>query len=149
MKGKKHYAGCFAEQSAAEHRARELWREHGAPLEAEIVEVVNWLKEQKSQARAAVTDENLGSAGAELPSFQPPENVPGIHWMPSEQCWKAEPPGSAPKQKTSIEDEKQEAREWLERQKRHLASDSCAVKAMASPEGQRCQGWGLTVLGIW
>jgi hypothetical protein len=32
-KGKKHYAGCFTEQSSAEHRARELWREHGAPLE--------------------------------------------------------------------------------------------------------------------
>ena len=38
-KGKKHYAGCFAEQSSAEQRARELWREHGAPLEAPNVAV--------------------------------------------------------------------------------------------------------------
>ena len=36
-KGQKHYAGCFAELSSAEHRARELWRDHGAALEAESV----------------------------------------------------------------------------------------------------------------
>jgi hypothetical protein len=52
------------------------------------------------QRRPNPCPEKTAFAGAEpgaplapLPNFKAPENVPGIHWMRSEQCWKAEPLG--------------------------------------------------------
>lgn len=93
-----------------------------------------------------------------LPHFQPKEPHPGVCWMPSEQCWKAEfrknglrvKTRSKPKDHSEEELERsfQEAVRWLKQQK---AADDQAVPAVAAApafDGAVCERLAKSHKGI-
>jgi len=137
-----------------------------AELERSFEEVVSWLKAQKSTEEATSTapktfkrkrrrsddgggDQQEGPVSCHLPQFHPPVACPGIHWMRSEQCWKAEYRSKSLRLKMrsrpinhseeELERSFQEAFTWLERQKSQLL-EAPKVEIAISYQGHMHKG---------
>ncbi len=67
---------------------------HTIPLEAKQTDICiyTWCSTCTCHHVSLILITLAGPVSCHLPQFHPPVACPGIHWMRSEQCWKAEWP---------------------------------------------------------